>query len=192
MRSTPFLKSVGAVALALGMFAAASAQHNDRQKQGRRDDRPPPQQQQRQQQQQQPRTSSQARVWQQKRGWTQQGGGWQGQKSWQQTRAQRWDVERRSWVQRGGYGGYLIPQSRFQLSFGIGHSFRLRSRPTMYRGFPRFQYGGFSFLLVDPWPEYWADDWYGADDLYIDYDDGYYLYNRRHPGVAGLAITVVL
>jgi hypothetical protein len=43
-------------------------------------------------------------------------------------------------------------------------------------GYPRFQYGGFSFMLVDPWPEYWAEDWYDTDDLYIDYDDGYYLY----------------
>ena len=75
--------------------------------------------------------------------------------------------------------------------FGIGHSFRIRSRPTIFMGYPRFQYGGFSFLLVDPWPEYWSDDWYDSDDLYIDYDDGYYLYNRRHPG-PGLAITVVL
>jgi len=64
----------------------------------------------------------------------------------------------------------------------------------MYMGYPRFQYGGFSFMLVDPWPEYWAPDWYDSDDLYIDYndyDDGYYLYDRRHPG-EGLAITIVL
>lgn len=44
-------------------------------------------------------------------------------------------------------------------------------------------------MLVDPWPEYWSDDWY-ATDVYVDYDDGYYLCNRRHPGV-GIAITVV-
>jgi len=49
-------------------------------------------------------------------------------------------------------------------------------------GYPRFQYGGFS--LVDPWPEFWANNWYETDDVYFDYyDDGYYLYNRRHPGV---------
>ena len=49
-------------------------------------------------------------------------------------------------------------------------------------------------MLVDPWPEYWADDWYDTDDLYIDYDDydnGYYLCNRRYPDVR-LAITVAL
>lgn len=67
----------------------------------------------------------------------------------------------------------------------------MRSRPAMYMGYPRFSYGGFSFLLVDPWPEYWAENWYDTDDLYIGYDDGYYLYDRRYPGV-GLAITVVM
>jgi hypothetical protein len=61
----------------------------------------------------------------------------------------------------------------------------------MYMGFPRFWYSGFSFLLVDPWPEYWSENWYDTDDTYIDYDDGYYLYNRRYPSVR-LAITVVL
>ena len=58
----------------------------------------------------------------------------------------------------------------------------------MYMGYPRFEYGGYSFLLVDPWPEYWSDNWYASDDVYIDYDDGYYLYNRKYPYVR-LAIT---
>ncbi len=63
--------------------------------------------------------------------------------------------------------------------------------PTMYMGYPRFAYGGFSFMLVDPWPEAWAANWYDSDDLYIDYNQGYYLYNRSYPGI-GLAITVML
>ena len=61
----------------------------------------------------------------------------------------------------------------------------------MYMGYPRFEYGGYSFLLVDPWPELWAEDWYSSDDVYIDYSDGYYLHNRRYPNVR-LAISVVL
>ncbi len=142
------------------------------------------------QQQQPQRTKQQAVAWQQQRGWLQQGG-WQGHSSWQQGRAQRWEHEHRTWVQRGGYGGYYIPQARFSLYFGSQHWFRMHSRPTIYMGYPRFSYSGFSFLLVDPWPEYWAENWYEADDVYIDYDDGYYLYNRRHPSVR-LAITVVL
>jgi hypothetical protein len=67
----------------------------------------------------------------------------------------------------------------------------MRTLPTMYMGYPRFSYGGYSFLLVDPWPEYWTDNWYATDDVYIDYDDGYYLYNRSYPYVR-LAITVAL
>jgi hypothetical protein len=67
----------------------------------------------------------------------------------------------------------------------------MNSRPTIYMGYPRFSYGGFQFLLLDPWPEYWGEDWYNTDDVYIDYDDGYYLYNRRSP-YERLAISVVL
>lgn len=54
----------------------------------------------------------------------------------------------------------------------------------MYLGYPRFEYQGTSFLLLDPWPANWSQNWYSADDLYIDYDDydqGYYLYNRDYP-----------
>ncbi len=61
----------------------------------------------------------------------------------------------------------------------------------IYQGFPRFEYGGYSFLLVDPYPEYWGDTWYDSDDVYIDYDDGYYLHNRSYPNVR-LAITIAL
>ena len=45
--------------------------------------------------------------------------------------------------------------------------------------------------MLDPWPEYWSDNWYAVDDLYIDYDDGYYLHNRNYSQVR-LAITVAL
>jgi len=117
-------------------------------------------------------------------------GAWQGQNSWQQNRARHWDTDHRTWAQRGGYGGYYIPQDRFAISFGIGHSFRIGTQPSMYMGYPRFDYGGFSFILLDPWPEYWQPNWFNTDDLYIDYNDGYYLYDRRYPGAA-LAIAVI-
>jgi hypothetical protein len=132
----------------------------------------------------------QAVAWQKQRGWATQGA-WQGHSSWQQGGDRNWDSDHRTWAQRGGYGGYYIPQARFDLSFGSRHWFRMRSRPAMYMGYPRFSYGGLSFMLVDPWPGTWADNWYATDDVYIDYDGGYYLYNRRYPGV-GLAITVAL
>jgi len=55
-------------------------------------------------------------------------------------------------------------------------------------GILRFQYGGFWFGFVDPWPV----GWYYTDDFYIDYvDGGYYMYNPYYPG-ARFAITVVI
>jgi hypothetical protein len=46
--------------------------------------------------------------------------------------------------------------------------------------------------MVDPWPGYWANDWYDTDDVYVNYvDNGYYLYNRRYPG-PGIAINITL
>jgi hypothetical protein len=102
---------------------------------------------------------------------------------WQQHRARAWESEHRTWQQRGGYNGYRIPDDRYRGNFGPDHSFRVYSAPVeVYGGRPRFQYGGFWFSVVDPWPEYWSSNWYDNDDVYIDYSgDGYYLYNRRHP-----------
>jgi outer membrane biosynthesis protein TonB len=136
------------------------------------------------------RSQQQARTWQQQRGWAQNGAS-QGHATFQQNRAQHWAADHRSWAQRGGYGGYYVPQDRFSISFGRQHFFRLNTRPVMYQGYPRFEYGGYSFLMVDPWPEYWPDNWYSSDDVYIDYDDGYYLYDRRDPQVR-LAITITM
>jgi len=153
-----------------------------------------PQQQQPQrasQPRQQPqRTQEQAKTWQQQRGYAP-AGSWQSHDTWQQDRARNWSSEHRTWTQRGGYGGYYVPQNTFVLYFGTEHIFRLRTRPVIYQGYPRFEYGGYSFLLVDPYPEYWAETWYDSDDVYIDYDEGYYLYNRAYPQVR-LAITISL
>jgi hypothetical protein len=102
---------------------------------------------------------------------------------WQQHRARSWQAEHKSWQQRGGYSGYRIPEDNFRGYFGQNHGFRIYSLPLMVGGgYPRFQYGGFWFSVVDPWPEYWADNWYENDDVYIDYSgEGYYMYNRRYP-----------
>jgi len=62
----------------------------------------------------------------------------------------------------------------------------------MYSGHPRFQYGGYWFGVIDPWPEYWANDWYENDDVYVEYyGDGYYLLNRRYPNDR-IAVTVYM
>lgn len=110
---------------------------------------------------------------------------------WQDHRAQHWQREHHTWRERGGYRGYRIPEDRFRAHFGRGHWFRVYSAPVIVvGGYPRFQYGGFWFSVVDPWPEYWASNWYETDDVYVDYvNDGYYMYNRRHPGVA-IAVNV--
>jgi len=113
--------------------------------------------------------------------------------AWEGHRAQHWEHEHHTWHERGGYRGYRIPQERFRAHFGREHWFRVHTVPVVVvGGHPRFQYGGFWFSMVDPWPEYWSHTWYETDDVYVDYvNDGYYMYNRRHPGVA-IAINVSL
>ena len=108
----------------------------------------------------------------------------QQQAAWRGDRANSWQREHRSWQQRGGYRGYRIPDDRFRSYYGQDHGFRFDTLQVRYvGGHRRFQYGGYWFGLIDPWPEYWAADWYDNDDMYVDYyGDGYYLYNRRYPG----------
>lgn len=111
--------------------------------------------------------------------------------AWQQHRSQHWDSDHRTWQQRGGYHGYRIPEYRFRGYFGPDHGFRIHGRPFLVvGGYPRFQYSGYWFSLVDPWPEYWANDWYDTDEVYVTYvDNGYYMFNRRYPTV-GIAISI--
>jgi hypothetical protein len=113
------------------------------------------------------------------------------QSAWQQHRAGSWKSDHRTWQQRGGYNGYRIPEYRYRGYFGPEHGFRIYGRPFLVvGGHPRFQYSGYWFSVVDPWPEYWANDWYETDDVYVNYlDKGYYLFNRRYPTV-GIAISI--
>lgn len=111
--------------------------------------------------------------------------------AWQEHRSQRWDSDHRNWQQRGGYHGYRIPDDRYRGYFGRDHGFRIYGLPFLVvSGYPRFQYQGYWISLVDPWPEYWGNDWYDNDDVYVTYaDNGYYLYNRRYSNVA-IAISI--
>jgi hypothetical protein len=113
------------------------------------------------------------------------------QSAWQEHRSQRWDSDHRNWQQRGGYNGYRIPDDRYRGYFGQDHGFRIYGLPFLVvGGYPRFQYEGYWISLVDPWPEYWGNDWYDNDDVYVTYaNNGYYLYNRRYPNV-GIAISI--
>ncbi len=112
---------------------------------------------------------------------------------WQRQRAHDWRREHRSWHERGGYHGYRIPDARFRAYFGRGHWFRVHDVPVVVvEGSPRFRFGGFWFGVVDPCPETWSPVWYRTDDVYVDYiNDGYYMYNRQHPGFA-IAVNVSL
>jgi len=112
---------------------------------------------------------------------------------WQDHRASNFQSEHRDWQQRGGYHGYRIPESRFRGRFGEAHRFRMSGYPMrMYRGHPRFQYGGVWLSVLDPWPEFWGANWYADDDMYIGFSDGgYYLYNRSYPG-SQIALSVSL
>lgn len=84
-------------------------------------------------------------------------------------------------------GSGRIPDDRFRADFGEGHRFVI-SRPVMMGGYSRFQYGGFWFGFVQPWPV----GWYYTDDVYIDYvDGGYFLCDPYYPG-ARVSISVVL
>ena len=135
------------------------------------------------------RAPAEARTWHKSNGWRNEGA-WGQHDNWQEHRSSDWAHDHRRWDQRGGYGGAYIPADRYQRRFGDRHVFRLHTRPVIENGYPRFRYGGYSFIMVDPWPSFWADDWYDSDDVYIDYDDGYYLHDRRYPDVA-VALTVV-
>lgn len=110
-----------------------------------------------------------------------------------QSRGTAWETEHRTWSQRGGYNGYRIPDARFRSYFGRDHFFRISSLPLVFvGGYPRFQYDGYWVTFIDPWPEAWSPTWYETDDCYVDYNgDGYYLYDRAHPGIA-IAVTLSL
>jgi flagellar motor protein MotB len=87
----------------------------------------------------------------------------------------------------GGNRGGRIPEDHFRAHFGREHTFVINRLVTVENR-PRFQYSGYWFEIVDPWPVGWAY----TDDCYIDYiDDTYYLFDPLHPGVR-LVIVVVM
>ena len=87
----------------------------------------------------------------------------------------------------GERAGGRIPDDRFREHFGREHVFVI-NRPVIVEGAPRFQYGGYWFVIANPWPV----DWAYTDQVYVDYIDGeYYVLSPVHPGVRVL-INVVL
>jgi hypothetical protein len=80
-----------------------------------------------------------------------------------------------------------IPDDKFRAHFGRSHTVVI-NQPVIVEGQPRFQFGGYWFVISDPWPAEWAY----TDDCYIDYVDGeYFLFDLLHPGVR-VALFVVM
>ena len=76
----------------------------------------------------------------------------------------------------GGSHGRISDQ-HYRASFGSGHNFHVNRGDYDHR---RFNYGGYSFGFIDPWPE----TWYYTDDVYAVYEGGgYYMYDAIHPGM---------
>ena len=92
----------------------------------------------------------------------------------QQERAQQSNRENEN---RGGHEHGRIPDDRYRSSFGREHRFHVDRDDYQHR---RFQYGGYTFGFIDPWPVGWAY----SDDVYVEYvDGGYYMYDPVHPGL---------
>ncbi|MGH9692051.1 MAG: hypothetical protein ACRD4C_13400 [Candidatus Acidiferrales bacterium] len=78
---------------------------------------------------------------------------------------------------RGNYAHGRITDANYASHFGRGHSFHVNRGDYDRR---RFDYGGYSFGFIDPWPVGWGY----SDDVYVLYSDGgYYMYDRVHPGL---------
>jgi hypothetical protein len=96
----------------------------------------------------------------------------------QRTAAQQQTQRSQPAVRESGRTSTRIPDAQYSSNFGSGHRFRM-GNPQMVGGYSRFQYGGFWFGFVQPWPA----DWYYTDDVYIVYvDGGYYMYDPYYPG----------
>jgi len=78
----------------------------------------------------------------------------------------------------GGNGGGRIPDDRFKANFGRQHTFRVSQAD--YSRDRRFQYGGYWFGFVDPWPSNWL---YTQDVFVVEINGVYYLCNPMYPAV---------
>jgi hypothetical protein len=82
-------------------------------------------------------------------------------------------------------GGARIPADKFKANFGQQHTFRVSQADYSNR---RFQYGGYAFGFVDPWPSNWL---YTQNVYVIEINGVYYLCNASFPGV-NLALSFTL
>ena len=81
--------------------------------------------------------------------------------------------------------GDRIPADRYKANFGREHTFRVSEGDYSNH---RFQYGGYWFGFVGPWPSNWL---YTQNVYVIEIDGVYYLCNPMYPGV-NLELTFTL
>ena len=103
----------------------------------------------------------------------------------QQQHAQQAKPEQQA-QRASGNGGGRIPEDRYKANFGQEHRFRVNE--SDYRRDRRFQYGGYWFGFVDPWPTNWL---YTQDVYVVEIDGVYYLCNAMYPGV-NITLSVTL
>ncbi|MGA9528526.1 MAG: hypothetical protein WBS24_10455 [Terriglobales bacterium] len=87
--------------------------------------------------------------------------------------------------QHANNGGGRIPADKFKANFGRQHTFRVSQSDYSNH---RFQYGGYSFGFVDPWPSNWL---YTQNVYVVEINGVYYLCNPMFPGV-NLALSFSL
>ncbi len=82
--------------------------------------------------------------------------------------------------------GKRIPADRYKANFGQQHTFHVSQAD--YSRDRRFQYGGYSFGFVAPWPSNWL---YTQNVYVIEINGMYYLCNAMYPGV-NIALSITL
>ena len=181
------LISIAALSLSLGTTIPANAQQEQRDQQEEQKDKPAqkdskaqpqekkaqPEEKKAQPEEQKPQSTTQKGQQQQKNEQSQKSSKPEERSSPQNAQQSRGEQPQ----QHAGNGGGRIPDDRFKANFGREHSFRV-SRGDYDNH--RFQYGGYSFGFVDPWPSNWL---YTQNVYVIDINGVYYLCNPAYPGV---------
>lgn len=110
----------------------------------------------------------------------------QEQKSAQQQQQHTQQARPEQQAQRAsGNRGGRIPDDRFKANFGEQHRFRVSHADYDNH---RFQYGGYWFGFVDPWPSNWL---YTQDVFVVEINGVYYLCNPMYPGI-NIALSFTL
>ncbi|MFZ3340143.1 MAG: hypothetical protein WA609_11990 [Terriglobales bacterium] len=108
----------------------------------------------------------------------------QGEKSAQQAKSEQHQAKPEGHVEHAAAG--RIPAERYKANFGREHTFHVSQ--AEYSGGRRFQYGGYWFGFVDPWPSNWL---YSQDVFVVEINGMYYLCNPAYPGV-NIALNVTM